>query len=622
MANLKTNRHHVVHLLMIVALLTITSELFFARVVAEGGSEHKLHSHVRDDLLALAHALNHHAQQASDRSNAYVHHHHKQLYNRSVEHGHGMLIESVSARAAILAQMSTFLPRNDAILDGIRTCRSNITLQPSHLGKVYVTQDYTGGGGIGNLILKINAGLSFAISNGFEYLLPPLLPFGHNESEMYKNFFPHALHDAVMLTADAVLQLECIHKSEQNTSVAFKSILTVPYFTDDSLLVFRYGSTKRLARFFPDVTADWVALGGSEIFPDEEWKGVPGKRCAPSETLANCDRVQWHAIPALLHRHSQNAPYEARSKLSGEDLDSPDVFVLRLPGHLKYHANFSLSAPVFRAAYAATQEQAFQTSWATMTAAHKEIEAQCKAQGHPFVRIGVHIRLGDMAEIHSNEEREEAASATPDGLRWGTKYNSPRMHIGGLDIVWGMVPPTCSRVVVVTDGFADDPEMKFFFRELEQHPHAQSLLRKSDTKSRLNAPRVHIGPQCIFDPLNEKALSLCPLLFFNRTVISSMETLGLLAHTDVVVASGSQFSRVASMLGGNVLLNPNYGYIPNDHLRIPTDLSNTYKHVLTFQSKLERTQERRQQQHRQHLQHVSEHMRVSSTQQFDEKRNH
>ena len=81
----------------------------------------------------------------------------------------------------------------------------------------------------------------------------------------YKNFFPHALHDAVMLTADAVLQLECIHKSEQNTSVAFKSILTVPYFTDDSLLVFRYGSTKRLARFFPDVTADWVALGGSEV---------------------------------------------------------------------------------------------------------------------------------------------------------------------------------------------------------------------------------------------------------------------------------------------------------------------------------------------------------------------
>ena len=28
----------------------------------------------------------------------------------------------------------------------------------------------------------------------------------------------------------------------------------------------------------------------------------------------------------------------------------------------------------------------------------------------------------------------------------------------------------------------------------------------------------------------------------------------------VVVASGSQFSRVASMLGGNVILNPNYGY--------------------------------------------------------------
>lgn len=190
MANLKPSCLPAVRLLLgVVAFIAVATELLWTPVHADGSSNssgnNKLHSHVRDDLLALAHALNHHAQQASDRSNTYVYHHHKQLYNRSVEHGHGMLIESVSARAAILAQTSAFLPRNDAMLDGIRKCRSNITLQPSQLGKVYVTQDYTGGGGIGNLLLKINAGLSFAISNGFEYLLPPLLPFGHNESEMY-----------------------------------------------------------------------------------------------------------------------------------------------------------------------------------------------------------------------------------------------------------------------------------------------------------------------------------------------------------------------------------------------------------------------------------------------------
>ena len=75
-----------------------------------------------------------------------------------------------------------------------------------------MTQDSTGGGGIGNLLLKINAGLTFAISNGFEYLIPPLLPFGHNESKLYEHFLPHAKYDALTLSAGAVLHLECLHK--------------------------------------------------------------------------------------------------------------------------------------------------------------------------------------------------------------------------------------------------------------------------------------------------------------------------------------------------------------------------------------------------------------------------
>jgi hypothetical protein len=97
---------------------------------------------------------------------------------------HFAQLNSVSAEAAMRKVLQRF-PRNEAVLASVRGCISNVTGAPPALDRVYVTQDNTGGGGVGNLILKINAGLSFALSNGLEYLLPPLLPFGHDEQEEY-----------------------------------------------------------------------------------------------------------------------------------------------------------------------------------------------------------------------------------------------------------------------------------------------------------------------------------------------------------------------------------------------------------------------------------------------------
>jgi len=88
---------------------------------------------------------------------------------------------AISVQTAMQAQLKAF-PRNWHLLDALSSCT---TVDTSAVGTVYFAQDYTGGGGIGNLLLKINAGLTFAITNGFEYLIPPMLPFGHNESEMY-----------------------------------------------------------------------------------------------------------------------------------------------------------------------------------------------------------------------------------------------------------------------------------------------------------------------------------------------------------------------------------------------------------------------------------------------------
>ena len=135
-------------------------------------THHYLHHDSADVVASLLHSA------ALRRGNATLADHH--------EH---MLLQSVSARMAIKSQLARFQPRNDDILTSLRGCvastsSSTSSASSSPFDRVYITQDYTGGGGIGNLLLKINAGLSFAVSNGFEYLLPPMLPFGHNESAM------------------------------------------------------------------------------------------------------------------------------------------------------------------------------------------------------------------------------------------------------------------------------------------------------------------------------------------------------------------------------------------------------------------------------------------------------
>ena len=84
-------------------------------------------------------------------------------------------------------------------------------------------------------------------------------------------------------------------------------------------------------------------------------------------------------------------------------------------------------------------------------------------------------------------------------------------------------------------------------------------------------------------------------------------------NMQVVVASGSQFSRLASMLGSGILLNPNYGsfeqhgrrvawapawlqsgmvctwfvgYIDEDYIRIPTGSTVDYDVVQALKQKL------------------------------------
>ncbi len=65
----------------------------------------------------------------------------------------------------------------------------------------------------------------------------------------------------------------------------------------------------------------------------------------------------------------------------------------------------------------------------------------------------------------------------------------------------------CTRLVVVTDGFASDPEMQLFFTELPQRAHAQQLLlqagRPGNSGDGAGAGGVlEIPHQCVYDPLN------------------------------------------------------------------------------------------------------------------------
>ena len=146
-----------------------------------------------------------------------------------------------------------------------------------------------------------------------------------------------------------------------------------------------------MKRFFPNVTSRWVALGGDDVIPEEEWKGIPGRRCSPPETLLNCDRVEAldnskTMMMSLVASSSDDVNQEPTSE-AAEVAEVAEVaeanqqqqqrlrrslnvvnaghtptvgaaaksLLIRLPGHLKYHANFTLSAGVFRAGYHATQ---------------------------------------------------------------------------------------------------------------------------------------------------------------------------------------------------------------------------------------------------------------------------
>ena len=122
-------------------------------------------------------------------------------------------------------------------------------------------------------------------------------------------------------------------------------------------------------------------------------------------------------------------------------------------------------------------------------------------------------------------------------------------------MVWSIIEPQCTRLIVTTDGFETDPEMLYFF----------NLLDSDETAKRLQSPSI--GPlrdsRCIREPLHSEvrdsvwftftlrlrniahcwcshvlpvsvqALAQCPMLFFNRTSMSSLASLGLLAYADV-----------------------------------------------------------------------------------------
>ena len=60
-------------------------------------------------------------------------------------------------------------------------------------------------------------------------------------------------------------------------------------------------------------------------------------------------------------------------------------------------------------------------------------------------------------------------------------------------MVWKLVPAQCTRLLVTTDGFADDPEMEFFFKGVEQSDTAASILADHGG----TIPR-----ECIYHPLD------------------------------------------------------------------------------------------------------------------------
>ena len=72
-----------------------------------------------------------------------------------------------------------------------------------------------------------------------EYLLPPLEPKGHDESELFQDFFDHSPYDVAM-RASSVMQLQCPLK---------------------------FRTLERMAALFPDSSdQNWWEIGGVDEF--------------------------------------------------------------------------------------------------------------------------------------------------------------------------------------------------------------------------------------------------------------------------------------------------------------------------------------------------------------------
>ena len=120
--------------------------------------------------------------------------------------------------------------------------------------------------------------------------MPPMLPYGHDESELYKDFFDHSAHD-VALRAASVVQLQCVRK--------FKNL-------------------KRLQKQFPNNTLPWWELGGAEDFENvSAWKlwrhGFMVAPCFLTPWRCCCTRPLGEALRTRDASHRKYLPTAASS---------------------------------------------------------------------------------------------------------------------------------------------------------------------------------------------------------------------------------------------------------------------------------------------------------------------
>ena len=96
-------------------------------------------------------------------------------------------------------------------------------------------------------------------------------------------------------------------------------------------------------------------------------------------------------------------------------------------------------------------------STSSTLAPDQQIQLRCQKK----IVIGIHMRLGDVAEKYSESQRlSRAENDVPKGS-WGTKYDNPQMHVVGLGLVWNIIPAECTRLFFVTDGTLASPEECF-----------------------------------------------------------------------------------------------------------------------------------------------------------------